>query len=143
MADALRIGRPTWLDFVPAGLWAGVILALSTRSEAFFEPVARVPHGAGLRIAMEILVHIVQFSVFFFLAQWALSRRSLSAWSAQALALSGVIALSLLNESVQAYTPTRMFDVFDITVDITAGMGMALGTRVAHLARRSEWTPGR
>jgi hypothetical protein len=143
MGRRARVERPSWLDFVPAGLWAALILALSTRSGAFFDPVAPARDEGELRLALEILVHVVQFSVFFLLLRWALGRRALSAWAAASASLMAVVVLSVLNESVQAFTVTRMFDVFDIAVDVTAGAAMALATTAAHLARPSAWTADR
>ena len=121
---------------MPAGLWAGLVLALSTRPGAFFDSVAPARTEGSVRLAMEILVHVVQFAVFFVLVRWALTRRSLSAVAASCLALAAVIGLSLTNESVQAFTVTRMFDVFDIAVDVSAGTTMALATTAAQFPRR-------
>jgi hypothetical protein len=130
------------LTFVPAGVWAALILALSTRSGAFFDPVAPARSDGSVRLALEILVHVVQFAVFFLLLRGALARH-LSAIVASGLALVAVIGLSLLNESVQAFTVTRMFDAFDIAVDVTAGTAMALATIAPQFARQSAWTAHR
>jgi len=128
------------MAFVPAGVWAALILALSTRSGAFFDPVAPARNDGSVRLALEILVHVVQFSVFFLLLRWALARRGGSAIAASCMALAAVIGLSLLNETVQAFTVTRMFDGFDIAVDVTAGTAMALATIAPQFARQSAWT---
>jgi hypothetical protein len=128
---------------VPAGVWAALILALSTRPGAFFDPVAPARTDGSMRLAVEILVHMVQFSVFFLLLRWALTRRRQPAIVASCLALIAVIGLSLLNESVQTFTVTRMFDAFDIAVDVTAGTAMALATVAPQLARQSAWMADR
>jgi hypothetical protein len=140
MTRARRGERPAWLEFVPAGVWAALILALSTRSEVFFDPVAPARTSGDLRLAAEITVHFVQVAVFFVLIRWALGRRGRSPLAAMGLSLGGVVLLSLLNESVQAFTVTRMFDVFDIAVDVTAGTAMALAGTAAHVVRPSAWT---
>ena len=133
----------TWMAFVPAGLWAALILALSTRSGAFFDPVAPAQDAGDVRLAAEVLVHFVQFAVFFVLVRKALRWQGASAFGAACAALAAVVTLSLLNESVQACTVTRMFDAFDIAVDVTAGTGMAVATTAAHAARRPAWTVDR
>jgi hypothetical protein len=131
------------LAFVPAGVWAVLILALSTRPGAFFDPVAPARSDGSVRLALEILVHMMQFAVFFLLLRWALVRRSQPSIVASGLALIAVVGLSLLNESVQALTVTRMFDAFDIAVDVTAGTAMALATIAPQFARHSAWMADR
>jgi hypothetical protein len=136
MAGARRVGRREWLDFVPASLWAALILALSTRPGEFFEPLS--PAGSGLeKLVIEIVVHATQFSVFFLLVRWALGRQRVPAFAAAPLALTAVVGLSLLNESVQAFTVSRMFDAFDMAVDVTAGAAMAVATTAGHLRRQA------
>jgi hypothetical protein len=144
MTAPRRGRRQAWLDFVPAGVWAALILALSTRPGEFFDPVAPVHPGGSFRLLMEMLVHFTQFAVFFALTRWALGRRTVPPFVTVLGPLAAVVGLSLLNESVQAVTTiTRMFDVWDIAVDVTAGTTMALATAAAQLTRPSAWTPGR
>jgi hypothetical protein len=143
MVHTPRVGRPGGLDFVPAVLWAGLVLALSTRPGVFFESVTPMPGDGTAKLALEILVHVVQFAVFFVLVRWPLTRRHVPAVAAAGLALAAVAGLSLTNESVQAFTVTRMFDVFDIAVDVSAGTTMALATIAPRITRTSAWTADR
>jgi hypothetical protein len=143
MVTTAAVQRSGWVAYLPAALWAALILVLSTRSGAFFDPVAPVREDGNIRLAAEILVHLVQFAVFFVLVRGALRRQGLSAFVAGGTGLAAVVTLSLLNESVQACTVTRMFDVFDIAVDVTAGTGMAVATTAAQVARRPAWIAGR
>ncbi len=110
-----------WVRWFPSALWGALILLLSTRSETFFFAAAQSAHYRVIHYYLEIIVHLVEFCVFFLLVAWALHSAE-TPWAAViGRAFGAVLVLSLLNESIQAYTPTRMFDVGDMTVDVLGG----------------------
>ncbi|MGB4782761.1 VanZ family protein [Candidatus Methylomirabilis sp.] len=120
-----------WVRWLPSALWGALILLLSTRPETFFFAAAQSTHYRVIHYYLEITVHLVEFCVFFLLVAWSL-RFQVRPWGAViGRAFGAVLILSLLNESIQAYTPTRMFDVGDMTVD-------ALGGAVGVLLCRSQ-----
>jgi VanZ like family len=108
--------------WAPAILWGVLILGLSTRPDSFFLPVAPGRGAGGLRVYLEIAVHLAQFCVFAVLLLRPLRANGWGEFTARAAALAGVVGLSLLNESLQALTPTRMFDVADVVMDATGGL---------------------
>jgi VanZ family protein len=122
--------RMSWIgSWLPPVLWAALILSLSTLPEVYFGPP---PSSEGRRIHyyLEVLVHIAQFCVFFLLVIRAL-RRSASRREARLLgyAFVSALVLSLLNESIQTLTPTRMFDYADMAMDalgVLVGVGLVL-----------------
>lgn len=75
---------------------------------------------------MEVMVHIVQFCVFFLLMVPALRSGHRSRAMALGGAFAAVLLLSLTNESVQTLTPTRTFDPADMAMDTLGGL-MGLG----------------
>jgi VanZ family protein len=98
-----------------------LILSLSTLPEAFFgKPKA----GAGRRLHhyLELVVHVVQFCVFFLLMNRALRSADRSRVAVRSGALLAVLLLSLVNESIQTLTPTRTFDLTDMAVDAVGGL---------------------
>ena len=119
----------SWARWLPAVVWALLILGLSTRQDAFF-PLG--PPGARedrmFHFYLEIAVHLVQFFVFFLLVARALCSGPWRRGAALAAALGAVLALSVLNELIQAFTPTRMFDAWDMTIDTAGGLLGALWT---------------
>lgn len=109
-------------QWVPAILWGVLILGLSTRPESFFFPIAPRRGQGGLRLYVEIAVHLVQFCLFALLLLRPLRANGWGESTVRGAALAGVLGLSLLNESLQAFTPTRMFDMADVVVDATGGL---------------------
>jgi VanZ family protein len=120
---------------VPAILWGVLILGLSTRPDSFFFPVAPGRGPGGFRLYLEIAVHLAQFCVFALLLLRPLRAHGWGGFTARAAALAGAVGLSLLNESLQALTPTRMFDVTDVVVDATGGL-------IASALSRLRWAGG-
>jgi VanZ family protein len=82
----------------------------------------RTPQGRRLHYYLELLVHVVQFSVFFLLVLRALRAELPSRARVLGYAFAAVLLMSLLNESVQTLTPTRMFDVADMAMDALGGL---------------------
>lgn len=117
----------SWIRWLPAALWGVLILSLSTQPETFFPFAAS--EGGQYRVIhyyLEIAVHLVEFCVFFLLVACPL-RSQERPWVAVIWrAFGAVLILSLLNESIQTFTPTRMFDVWDMTVDALGGTVGAL-----------------
>jgi VanZ family protein len=109
-------------QWVPAVLWGVLILGLSTRPDSFFFPVGPRRGQGGFHLYAEIAVHLVEFCLFALLLIRALRPNGWGASTVRAAALAGVLGLSLLNESLQAVTPTRMFDVADVVVDAAGGL---------------------
>jgi hypothetical protein len=122
-------------QWVPAILWGVLILGLSTRPDSFFFPAAPGRGHGGLRLYLEIAVHLVQFGVFALLLLRPLRANGWGESTVRAAALAGAVGLSLLNESLQALTPTRMFDVTDVVVDATGGL-------IASALSRLRWVGG-
>jgi VanZ family protein len=126
---------------VPPVLWATLILSLSTLPEVYFgTPQSR--EGRRIHYYLEVLVHICQFCVFFLLVIRAL-RRSAPPRQTKFLGYAYISALllSLLNESIQTLTPTRMFDYADMAMDAVgglAGVGLILLLDVARGRTRLE-----
>ena len=113
--------RPTSaLRWLPPLAWALLILSLSMLPEMYFgTPSTR--QGRRVHFYLEVLVHITQFCVFFVLMARALRPTLRSrAWTL-AGAFAAVLVLSLTNESLQTLTPTRTFDVADMTMDVLGG----------------------
>lgn len=117
----------TWGRWLPPLIWAAQILALSSRPATFF--FAR-PQGTQYQVVhhgLEIAIHLVQFGVLFLLVVRPLRSWALPKAAVLGSAFGAALVVSLLNESIQALTPTRMFDVWDMTVDaLGAGIGMLL-----------------
>jgi VanZ family protein len=111
-------GIGNWLAPV---LWGVLILSLSTLPEMYFG-APRTPQGRRLHYYLELLVHVVQFSVFFLLVLRALRAELPSRARVLGYAFAAVLLMSLLNESVQTLTPTRMFDVADMAMDALGGL---------------------
>lgn len=99
--------RP-WIRWFPSALWGLLILLLSSQPETFFPFTAS--QGRQYRLIhyhMEIAVHLVEFCVFFLLVAWPLRSRGRPWVAVIGHAFGAVVVLSVLNESVQALTPTR------------------------------------
>lgn len=112
---------PLWIRWLPPAIWGALILALSTRPDTFFFSESRGKQYRLIHYYLEIAVHLVEFGVFSLLVV-----RPLRSWALPKVAVLGsafgaTLVLSLLNESIQAFTPTRMFDVWDMTVDALGG----------------------
>lgn len=126
---------PQWVRWLPSVLWAAFILLLSTRPETFFFSPPQVRRYPMIHDYMEIAVHLVEFCVFFLLVAWPL-RAQRRPWVAIiSRGVGAVLVLSLLNESIQASTPTRMFDVWDMAVD---ALGGAIGVLLCCSERTTE-----
>ncbi len=118
----MSTGIPPWVRWLPSGLWGALILALSTEPESFFPFAAS--QGGQYRVIhyyLEVAVHLVEFCVLFLLVAWPLRSQKRSWVAVIGWAFGAVLVLSLLNESVQSFTPTRMFDVGDMSVDALGG----------------------
>jgi VanZ family protein len=118
-------GITKWL---PPVLWGVLILSLSALPEMYFG-TPRSGQGRRLHYYLEVTVHIFQFSVFFLLVTRALYSTLPSRARVLGYAFTAVLALSLVNESVQTLTPTRMFDFADMAMDALGGLvglGLAL-----------------
>ena len=124
-ASASLIRR--WL---PPVLWASLILSLSLLPDSFFYFGApRTREARRAHYYLEIAVHIFQFGVFFLLMNRPLRSGRRSRAGALVGAFVFVLLLSLTNETLQAFTPTRMFDVEDMAMDALGGLvglGLAL-----------------
>jgi len=99
------------------------VLALSSRPQTFFPPF-RGSNAASARLhyGAEVAVHLVEFGVFFVLATRALRFHGMRGAARLAVGFGMVVALSFANESIQAFTPTRMFDLEDVLVDAVGGI---------------------
>lgn len=116
-----------WIRWLPATLWGALVLLLSAQPETFFFPAAQGPQYRWIHYGMEMAVHVLEFCVFFLLVVWPLRAKKRLGVSIIAYAYGAVLVLSLLNESIQSFTPTRMFDVGDMSVDaIGGGVGALL-----------------
>jgi VanZ family protein len=115
-----------WLP--PVG-WAVLILSLSTLPEVFFG-TPRTSEGRRLHFYLEVMVHIVQFCVFFLLMIPALRSARRTRASVLGGALAAVLLLSLVNECLQTLTPTRTFDLADMAMDTLGGL-LGLGLVLA------------
>lgn len=116
-----------WVRWFPSVMWGVLILLLSTRPETFFFGAAQGGQYRVIHYYVEIAVHLVEFCVFFLLVVWSLRTQERPSVAVIGRAFGAVLVLSLLNESIQAFTPTRMFDVRDMTVDALGGaIGMLL-----------------
>lgn len=114
--------RSSWRPWLPPALWALLVLALSTRPEAFFAVGPTTRQARAVHLYLEILIHLVEFSVFFLLMLPPLRERAWSQGAASIMAFAAVLALSFANESLQALTPSRTFDPWDIVVDVAGGV---------------------
>lgn len=112
---------PPWVRWLPSAMWGALILLLSTRPETFFYSASQGGQYRVIHYYLEIAVHLVEFCIFFLLVAWPL-RSQERPWIAVIWrAFGAVLVFSLLNESIQTFTPTRMFDVGDMTVDALGG----------------------
>jgi VanZ family protein len=118
----------SWRRWLPPALWALLVLALSTRPEAFFGAAPTTREAKVVHFYLEVLVHLVQFSVFFVLMLRPLRERAWPRAAVLATAFAAVLALSFANESLQALTPTRTFDLWDMAVDAVGGVLGAAAT---------------
>jgi VanZ family protein len=102
-----------------------LVLSLSLLPDAFFYfGVPRTRDARRVHYYFEVVVHVVQCSVFFLLMTRPLRSTTRSRAHALIGAFASVLLLSLMNESVQAFAPTRMFDFQDMAFD---AMGGAVG----------------
>lgn len=108
--------------WLPPVCWATLVLTLSLLPEVFFFGATATPEARRLHYYLEVLVHIFQSCVFFLLMIRALRSAGRSRITVLTGAFVAVLLLSLVNESVQAFTPTRMFDVIDMTMDALGGI---------------------
>lgn len=122
---------PPWVRWLPSALWGALILALSTKPESFFFAAIQSGQHRIIHYYLEIAVHLVEFCVFFLLIAWALHSAETPWVAVISRAFGAVLVLSMLNESIQAFTPTRMFDVEDMIVDALGGV---IGLLLAPLA---------
>ena len=88
----------------------------------FYFGVPQTPEARQAHYYLEVVVHIVQFCVFFMLMNRPLRSARRSRRGALVGAFAFVLLLSLTNESLQAFTPTRMFDVQDMAMDVLGGL---------------------
>lgn len=112
--------RP-WVRWLPSATWAVLILLFSAQPETFFFPGSHGRHYRFLHYYLEIAVHLVEFCFFFVLVVWPLRSWGRPRVALLGVAFGAVLVLSLINESIQAFTPTRMFDVWDMIVDALGG----------------------
>jgi VanZ family protein len=111
------------IQWLPPFLWGALVLSLSLLPDAFFYfGVPRSRDARRVHYYFEVVVHVVQCAVFFLLMTRPLRSTLRSRPHAMIGAFTAVLLLSLLNESVQALTPTRMFDVQDIAFDALGGV---------------------
>lgn len=122
---------PPWVRWLPSVLWGALILALSTKPESFFFAAVQSGQDRMIHYYLEIAVHLVEFCIFFLLVAWALHSAETPWVAVISRAFGAVLVLSMLNESIQAFTPTRMFDVGDMIVDALGGV---IGLLLAPLA---------
>jgi VanZ family protein len=109
--------------WLPPVLWASLILSVSLLPDSFFYfGVPRTREARRVHYYFEAAVHIFQFCVFFMLVNRPLRSAHRSRAGALVGALAAVLLLSLTNESVQALTPTRMFDLGDMAMDALGGL---------------------
>lgn len=83
----------------------------STRPETFFFPGTHDGYYRFLHYYLEIAIHLVEFCIFVVLRVWPLHTWERPRVTLLGVAFGAVLVLSLVNESIQAFTPTRMFDV--------------------------------
>jgi VanZ family protein len=122
-------GWGSWaIQWLPPVLWGTLVLLLSLLPDAFFYfGVPRTRDVRRVHYYFEVVVHVVQCSVFFLLMTRPLRSTTRSRAHALIGAFTSVLLLSLMNESVQAFTPTRMFDFQDMAFDALGGvMGLCL-----------------
>ena len=116
--------------WLPPVLWASLILSMSLLPDSFFYfGVPRTHEARRAHYYLEVAVHIFQFGVFFMLMTRPLRSGRRSRAGALVGAFVFVLLLSLTNESLQAFTPTRMFDFEDMAMDALGGLvglGLAL-----------------
>lgn len=110
-----------WIRWLPAALWGALVLLMSAQPETFYFAAAQGPQYRWIHYGMEMAVHVLEFCVFFLLVVWPLRVKKRPWLSVIACAYGAVVVLSLLNESIQSFTPTRMFDVGDMSVDVLGG----------------------
>jgi VanZ family protein len=124
-----ELGKPSGergaraIQWLPPFLWGALVLSLSLLPDAFFYfGVPRSRDARRVHYYFEVVVHVVQCSVFFLLMTRPLHSTLRSRAHALIGAFTSVLLLSVLNESVQAFTPTRMFDVQDMAFDALGGL---------------------
>lgn len=119
---------PGAIQWLPPFLWGALVLSLSLLPDAFFYfGVPRTRDARRVHYYFEVVVHVVQCSVFFLLMTRPLRSTTRSRAHALIGAFTSVLLLSLMNESVQAFTPTRMFDFQDMAFDALGGtVGLCL-----------------
>ena len=97
---------------LPALLFAGLIIGLSSIQNVKFRPVRM--------IAFDKIVHFIEYSIFAFLAFRSVSNISNRLNLNKSLLLS-VLVVSLFawgDETYQRFVPGRQFDVYDLLTDV-------------------------
>jgi VanZ family protein len=88
----------------------------------YYFGVPRTHEARQVHYYFEVAVHIFQYCIFFMLMNRALRSAHRSRAGALVGAFAFVLLLSLTNESLQAFTPTRMFDLEDMAMDTLGGL---------------------
>ena len=115
--------------WAPPICWGALVVLLSLLPDVFFFGTPKNDEARHLHYYIEVMVHVFQSCVFFLLILRPLRSTQRSRAAVVAAAFAALLLLSLVNESVQAFTPTRMFDFVDMTMDALGGivgLGLAL-----------------
>jgi len=116
-------------------VWASLILSLSLLPDSYFyfgAPQTR--EARRVHYYFEVATHLCQFCVFFLLMNRSARTQTRSRPVAIILSFLAVLGLSLMNESLQAFTPTRTFDLLDMAMDALGGLVGASAVVVANIS---------